>query len=90
MSVNTRQSFRRYLCDKERSRIIVKHKELTTEIQHKWNVKAKEIRVLTRADGNLSKSFSKYLSHIPGEHEVKKLHQTAVLGTAHLLRKVTI
>ena len=40
--------------------------------------------------GNLGhlKSFSKYLSNIPGLHEIKELLTTAILGTAHILRKV--
>jgi hypothetical protein len=28
------------------------------------------------------------LSNIPGNHEVKELQKTAILGTAHILRKV--
>jgi hypothetical protein len=28
------------------------------------------------------------VSNIPGNHEVKKLQKTAILGTAHILRKV--
>jgi hypothetical protein len=28
------------------------------------------------------------LCNIPGQHEVKELQQTAVLGTAHILREV--
>ena len=34
------------------------------------------------------KSFRKYVSNIPGKHEVKELQKTAILGTAHILRKV--
>ena len=34
------------------------------------------------------KSFGKYVSNIPGKHEVKELQKTAILGTAHILRKV--
>ena len=33
-------------------------------------------------------SFRKYVSNIPGKHEVKELQKTAILGTAHILRKV--
>ena len=40
------------------------------------------------ATGTVSKSFRKYLSNIPGKHEVKELQKTAILGTAHILRKV--
>ena len=40
------------------------------------------------ATGTISKSFRKYVSNIPGKHEVKELQKTAILGTAHTLRKV--
>jgi len=30
----------------------------------------------------------KYVSNIPGKHEVKELQKTAILGAAHTLRKV--
>jgi len=32
--------------------------------------------------------FLLYASNIPGHHEVKELQKTAILGTAHILRKV--
>ena len=54
-----------------------------------WNVKTKVIPVLIiGATGSVSKSFSKYVSNIPGKHEVKELQKTAILGTAHILRKL--
>jgi len=40
------------------------------------------------ATGAISKSFRKYMNNIPGNHEVKELQKTAILGTAHILRKV--
>jgi hypothetical protein len=52
-----------------------------------WNVKPKVIPVIIGATGTISKSFRKYVSNIPGNHEVKELH-TAILGTAHILGKV--
>ena len=36
----------------------------------------------------IPKTFRKFVSNIPGNHEVKELQKTAVLGTAHILRKV--
>ena len=33
-------------------------------------------------------TFRKYISNIPGNREVKELQKTAILGTAHILRKV--
>ena len=53
-----------------------------------WNVKAKVIPVIIRATGTISKTFRKYVSNIPGNHGVKELQKTAILGTAHILRKV--
>ena len=44
--------------------------------------------VIIRATGTTSKSFRKYVSNIPGNHEVKELQKAAILGTAHILRKV--
>ena len=67
---------------------ILKYKDLTIEIQRMWNVKTKVIPVIIGATGTVSKSFRKYVSNIPGKHEVKELQKTAVLGTAHILRKV--
>ena len=53
-----------------------------------WKVKAKVMPVIIRATGTISKSFRKYVSNTPGKHEVKELQKTAILGTAHILRKV--
>jgi hypothetical protein len=67
---------------------ILKYKDLTTEIQRMWNVKTKVIPVIIGTTGTISKSFKKYVSNIPGNHEVKELQKTAILCTAHILRKV--
>jgi hypothetical protein len=53
-----------------------------------WNVKTKVISVIIGASETISKSFRKYVKNIPGNHEVKELQETAILGTAHRLRKV--
>jgi hypothetical protein len=57
-------------------------------IQRMWNVKTRVILVIIGATGTISKSFRKHVSTIPGNHEVKELQKTAILGTAHILRKV--
>ena len=67
---------------------ILKYKDLTIEIQCMWNVKTKVIPVITGATGTISKSFRKSVSNIPGKHEVKVFQKTAILGTAHILRKI--
>ena len=53
-----------------------------------WNVKTKVIPVITGATGTISKTLRKYVNNIPGNHEVKELQKTAILGIAHILRKV--
>jgi hypothetical protein len=53
-----------------------------------WNAKARVIPLITGATGTISKSFRKYVSNISGNHDVRELHKTAILGTAHILRKV--
>jgi len=73
---------------KKEAEKIPKYKDLTMLIQFMWNVKTKVIPVIIWATGTVSKSFRKYVSKIAGKHEVKELQKTAILGTAHILRKV--
>ena len=53
-----------------------------------WKVKTRVIPVIIGVTGSISKSFRKYISNIPGNHELKEIQKTAILGTAHILRKV--
>jgi hypothetical protein len=53
-----------------------------------WNVKTRVIPVISGVTGTISKSLKKYMSSIPGNHEDRELQKTAILGTAHTLRKV--
>jgi len=53
-----------------------------------WKIKV--IPIIIGATGTISKSFRKYMSNIPGKHIVKELQKTAILGTAHVLRKVLV
>jgi hypothetical protein len=46
------------------------------------------IPVIIGATGTISKSFRKYVSTIPGNPDVRELQKTAILDTAHRLRKV--
>jgi hypothetical protein len=73
---------------KKEAEKILKYKDLTMEIQCMWNIKTKVIPVIIGATGTISKSLRKYMSNIPGNHEVKELQKTAILGTAHILQKV--
>ena len=73
---------------KKEAEKILKYKDLTIEIQRMWNVKTRVVPVIIGATGTISKSFRKYVSNIPGNHDIKELWKTAILGTAHILRKV--
>jgi hypothetical protein len=73
---------------KKEAEKILKYEDLTIEIQRMWNVKARVIPVIIVATGTISESFRKYVSNIPGNHDVKELQKTTILGTPHLLRKV--
>jgi len=48
----------------------LKYKDLTIETAH-VECKTKVIPVIIGATGTISKSFRKYVSNIPGKHEVK-------------------
>jgi hypothetical protein len=76
--------------NKKEAEKILKYKDLTVERQRMWNVKTKVIPVIVGATGTISKSCRKYVSNILGKYEAKELQKTAILGTAHILRKVLI
>jgi hypothetical protein len=69
---------------------IVKHKNFTIETERMWNVKTRVIPGIIGATGTISKSFRKCVSALPESHEVRELQKTAILGAAHILRKVLI
>jgi glycine cleavage system protein P-like pyridoxal-binding family len=73
---------------KKEAEKILKYKDMTIEIQRMWEVKTGVIPVIIGATGTISTSFRKYINNIPGNHEVKELQKTAILGTAHVLERV--
>jgi hypothetical protein len=73
---------------KKEAENILNYKDLTIEMQRMWNIKTRVIPVVIGATGTISKSFRKHVSNIPGHHDVKELQKTAIMGTAHILRKV--
>ena len=87
MLINVAISGDRNVIKKEAEKIL-KYQDLTIETERMWNVKTKVMPVIIGATGTISKSFRKYVSNIPGNHEVKELQKTDILGTAHILRKV--
>ena len=87
MLIDVAISVDRNVIQKEAEKIL-KYKDLKIEIQCMWNVQTKVIPVIIGATETISKSFRKYVSNSPGNHEIKELQKTAILGTAHILRKV--
>jgi hypothetical protein len=87
MLIDVAISADRNVIEKEAEKIL-KYKDLTIEIQRMWNVKARVIPIVIGATGTISKTFRKYVSNITGDHDVRELQKTAILGTAHILRKV--
>jgi hypothetical protein len=69
---------------------IIKYTFHTTEMEHMWNIKTTVIPVIKGATETISKSFRKYLSNIPGKHNIKELQKTAILGTAHMFWKLLL
>ena len=74
---------------KNKAEKTLKYKDLTIDIQCMWNVKAKVIPLIM-GQRTISKSFQQCLSNILGKHKIKELQMSAMLDTAHVLRKVLI
>jgi UDP-N-acetylglucosamine pyrophosphorylase len=74
---------------KKETKKVLEYENFTTQIQHTWKEKKSNTRN-NRGNWNHLKSFRKYLSHVPGKHEITELQKTAILGTAHILRNVLI
>ena len=53
-----------------------------------WKVKTRVMPVIIEATCTVSKSFRKYINNITRNHEVKEPQKTAIMGTAHIIRKV--
>jgi hypothetical protein len=74
------------VCDKRQQQQQQQHNNNNNNNNN--NVKTKMTPVIIGKTGSISKSFRKYLSSIPGKHDIKELQKTAILGTAHILREV--
>jgi hypothetical protein len=61
---------------------------LCIQIQRMCNLKCTIIPVIIGATGIVTRSLRKNLEAVPGKHSIDLLQKTAVLGTAHIIRKV--
>jgi hypothetical protein len=83
---------------KKETEKILKYKELITEIQCMWNVKAKMMPVITGATRTISKSLRQYCATYLESMKLRnykkqlywKLQKTAILETANILWKVLL
>jgi hypothetical protein len=66
----------------------LKYKSLCIEIQRIWKLKCMIIPVIIAVTGIVTRSLRKNLEAVPGKHSIDSLQKTAVLGTAHIIRKV--
>ena len=69
---------------KKEAEKILKYKDFTIEIQRMWNVKTRVIPVIIGTTGTISKSFRKYVSDIPGNHDSHIGHCTHTSESANV------
>ena len=65
-----------------------KYKDLEIEINRMWNMKTEVIPVVVGALGLMKKGIEQYTNRIPGNINVYAVQKIALLGTAHILRRV--
>ena len=53
-----------------------------------WDKTVEVIPMIIRATGVVEKNLKKFFNRILGCHNVYNLQRSAILGTAHILRKV--
>ena len=77
-----------YNIQKKATEKMSKYVDLQIECQRMWNKKVEVIPIIIGATGIVEKGIQRYLQKIPGKHNPYNLQRSAILGTAHILRKV--
>ena len=65
-----------------------KYKDLEIEINRMWGMKTEAIPVVIGALGLVKKGLEKFTNKIPGNINIDEIQKIALLGTAHILRRV--
>ena len=65
-----------------------KYKDLEIEINRMWGMKTEVIPVVIGALGLVKKGLEKFTNKIPGNINIDEIQKIALLGTAHILRRV--
>ena len=77
-----------YNIQKKTTEEMSKYTGLQIECQRMWNKKVEVIKVIIGATGIVDRNIKSYIRKIPGSHNIYNLQRSAILGTAHILRKV--
>ena len=77
-----------YNIQKKATEKMSKYVDLRIECQRLWNKKVEVIPAIIGVTGIVDKNIKKYVGRIPGYHNIYSLQRSAILGTAHILRKV--
>jgi len=73
---------------KKKALMVLKYKDLVTEMQCVWNVKTRVIPVKTGANETILKSLRIYLSNTQESTKSRNYKKTAILNTAHTLLEI--
>lgn len=65
----------------------LKYQSLAIEIKRMWRTKVLIKPLVIGCTGFVSEEFSRILASLPGKHSPREVQKTAILGTAHILRK---
>ena len=79
-----------YNIQKKATEKMSKYVDLQIECQRMWNKKVQVIPIIIGATGIVEKGIQSYLQKIPGKHNLYNLETSAILGNAHILRKVLL
>ena len=77
-----------YNIQKKATEKMSKYVNLQIKCQRLWIKKVEVIPVIMGANGIVYKKIKKSVGRISGHHNIDSLHRSAILGTAHILRKV--
>ena len=67
---------------------IWKYRDLLKEISRCWNMNTKVVPIVVGALGTDGKDLSLKLSTLPGSPKIYEIQKTALMGKAHILRRV--
>ena len=65
-----------------------KYKDLEIEVTKMWQMKTSTVPIVVGALGLVKKGFKTYINQIPGYIRIEELQKIALLGSAHILRRM--